>query len=99
MLFVSCLTLIPLSVSSSWSKCTPRYLKLRGFKELKGSHKCNSFMKLKMVNCLTSNVTQNYKEKDHLRYGTWWLFGTEVAKVGERKVNSSILLLKSLERS
>ena len=46
----------------------------------KCSHECNSLVKLKMVNCLKSNVKQNYKEEEYLRQGTWWLFGNDVAQ-------------------
>ena len=35
----------------------------QGFEEIKSNHEHNSFVELKMVNCLTSNVKQNYKEK------------------------------------
>ena len=36
----------------------------QGFEEIeKSSHKHNSFVELKMVNCLTSNVKQNSKEE------------------------------------
>ena len=32
------------------------------FKEIKSSHEQNLFLELKMDNCLTSKVKQNYKE-------------------------------------
>ena len=35
----------------------------QGFKEIKCFHKRNSFVKLKMGNCQSSNVKKNYKEK------------------------------------
>ena len=35
----------------------------QGVEEIKSSHEQKSFVELKMVNCLTSNVKQNYKEK------------------------------------
>ena len=36
----------------------------QGFKEIKSSNEHNWFVELKVVDCLTSKVKQNYKEKD-----------------------------------
>ena len=41
----------------------------QGSKEMKYSDEGNPLMKLKMVNCITSNVKQNYMEKEDVCYG------------------------------
>ena len=51
-----------------------------GFKEIKCNHERNPLVKLKVVNCLISNVEQNYMEKEHLRLGAWWLLVNDVTK-------------------
>ena len=38
-----------------------------GFKEIKCNHERDLLVKLKEVNCVISNVEQNYTEKEHLR--------------------------------